>query len=523
KKTDSNLTVVSRFKEVVSTYSDLVAVSDGKTALDYSALNNFANKIAWEILGLRTLQTPSLIKPPIPLLFDQNVSVVASILGVLKAGHAYTLLPSIEDEQKLISLLEALQTNILITDKELEDKGLCLAKAIPGRSQPLTVIAIDPHESIAQFSNPQVETGVDDLASIVYELDSNGRWRGAMHAHRTILHSVAISQKILNIQPQDRLAVIHDSQFGPTLTGFHESLLAGASTYLVPSEITDQNEFVDWIRQHQINHLDISTGLFAGEFDTLGLSDDLDTLKSIVANQALRQNFQLNWSKFSNQAIYIRCASTPETALIAHVTSESDDFLEDKNTFPVGLAADDKNVFLLDENQAPVAVGEEGTIHVGSRYLSLGYWNNPNLTAEFFKKDPSNPEYKIFDTGMLGRFESNGQLSLLNEPSWIGEEKVSLEELEKNEPSSTVDHAVIPAESELIEKESSEPDEQLNLEDEPSLVTKENASFKAFEEKEESDPVLDGNNVDHTAKSDLLDMSFFEFEEPLNLEDELSS
>ena len=54
-----------------------------------------------------------------------------------------------------------------------------------------------------------------------------------------------------------------------------------------------------------------------------------------------------------------------------------------------------------------------GEIVVRGRFLAQGYWNNPDLTAEVFETDPFDRAIRIYHTGDLGRWRSDGTLELM--------------------------------------------------------------------------------------------------------------
>ena len=67
-------------------------------------------------------------------------------------------------------------------------------------------------------------------------------------------------------------------------------------------------------------------------------------------------------------------------------------------------------VCIKDETGALVPPGEIGEIVVRSRFLAQGYWNNPDLTAKVFQTDPLDSAIRIYRTGDLGRWRSDGTL-----------------------------------------------------------------------------------------------------------------
>ena len=63
----------------------------------------------------------------------------------------------------------------------------------------------------------------------------------------------------------------------------------------------------------------------------------------------------------------------------------------------------------------PVPVGVRGEIYVGGEGLALGYWRQPEMTAERFVENPISAERsrKLYQTGDLGRWRNTGEIEYL--------------------------------------------------------------------------------------------------------------
>ncbi|MBG1268288.1 thioesterase domain-containing protein [Nostoc sp. WHI] len=72
-------------------------------------------------------------------------------------------------------------------------------------------------------------------------------------------------------------------------------------------------------------------------------------------------------------------------------------------------------IYILNENLQPVAVGESGELHIGGIGLARGYLNRPELTTEKFIFDPfsSQREARLYKTGDLARYLSDGNIEFL--------------------------------------------------------------------------------------------------------------
>jgi thioesterase domain-containing protein/acyl carrier protein len=78
-----------------------------------------------------------------------------------------------------------------------------------------------------------------------------------------------------------------------------------------------------------------------------------------------------------------------------------------------GSPVDGMEVCIQDETGALVLPGDIGEIVVRSQLLAQGYWNNPELTAKVFQTDPLDSAIRIYRTGDLGRWRSDGTLEHL--------------------------------------------------------------------------------------------------------------
>lgn len=88
---------------------------------------------------------------------------------------------------------------------------------------------------------------------------------------------------------------------------------------------------------------------------------------------------------------------------------------------PIGSPVFNTQVYILDQNLQPVALGVPGEIFVGGDNLGRGYWRRPDLTAESFIPDPfrslrepdAGAGKRLYRTGDRGRFLNDGTVEYL--------------------------------------------------------------------------------------------------------------
>jgi non-ribosomal peptide synthase protein (TIGR01720 family) len=81
----------------------------------------------------------------------------------------------------------------------------------------------------------------------------------------------------------------------------------------------------------------------------------------------------------------------------------------------IGRPIANTQVYLLDKNLQPVAVGIPGEIYVGGASLARGYLNHPDLTALAFIPNPfsNTPSRRLYKTGDLARYLPDGNIEFL--------------------------------------------------------------------------------------------------------------
>ena len=90
--------------------------------------------------------------------------------------------------------------------------------------------------------------------------------------------------------------------------------------------------------------------------------------------------------------------------------------LAEGEPIPVGRPFRNTDILLLTDDGKRAAEGEVGEICMRGTCVTLGYYNNPERTAEAFIQNPLNKVYPelIYRTGDLGRYNEYGELVFIS-------------------------------------------------------------------------------------------------------------
>ena len=94
--------------------------------------------------------------------------------------------------------------------------------------------------------------------------------------------------------------------------------------------------------------------------------------------------------------------------------------LTEEEPIPIGRPFDNTQVLLLDENNQLAKDGEPGEICLRGTCVTLGYYNNPEKTAESFVQNPLNHNYPeiIYRTGDMGYYNEYHELVFASRRTW---------------------------------------------------------------------------------------------------------
>jgi amino acid adenylation domain-containing protein len=408
KQEEIGQSIPERFEQQVHKYPHRLAIEAAGQQHSYTALNETANRVAWAIITALKGRDK-----PIAILLELGPQIIATMLGVLKAGHFYVMLDPSYPLARLTYMLEDSQAVLLITNNQ----HLPLAHALaPSGSH---VLNIDQLPADLSPENPCFSIDPDCLACLIYTSGSTGQPKGVMHTHRTVLHMTMVATNALHTSAEDRLVLLYSPSFLATTRLIFLAGLNGAA--LFPFNIKEEGltHFGTWLTQKGITFYCSIPTLFRHFVRTLRDEKAFPSVRLIwLSGETVEERDVARYRKhFSSDCLFIHGFGATETGPVLFYFIDAKMRLPDNNV-PLGYVAEGAEVLLLDENGAEVGNNRMGEIAVKSRYLALGYWRQPELTQAVFGPDPSGGDARIYQTGDLGRRLSDGCLEHLGRKDW---------------------------------------------------------------------------------------------------------
>jgi amino acid adenylation domain-containing protein len=396
-------TITSRFDQELAVVPDKLALVTDESSLTYRSLDFKASRIA-AALALLSSQRDQ----PIALFMKDEAARMAAMLGALKASRIFIPLASDSPEKWLTQVIEDSGTAHIIVDSSTRSSAeLAATGSVTVMEVEQLVRSLEPFVA-ARTASP------DDTAYIVYTSGSTGRPKGVANSHRSLIRRVDVRRSLFGLGRSDRYANLRSSGVSVAVNVTFAAVLSGGC--LLPFDLHRHGlqKLAPWLIAQKITYVSFSGSLLRTWLASLPGDLRFPVLRFVEANSEplwaqdvirLTRHLEGDWR------IGHSYASTESGLIAAQIFTSS--YLPGAGIVAVGHSVDGVDVCIKDETGALVQRGEIGEIVVRSRFLAQGYWNNPDLTAEAFQTDPVDNAIRIYRSGDVGRFRSDGALEHL--------------------------------------------------------------------------------------------------------------
>ena len=382
-----------------------VAVTDHRAQRTYGELNEYANRIAHYLI-----QRGAAPEERVVVLLDQDMDLIAVLLGVLKSGAAYVPVdPEYPDERVGYIIADAAPA-VIITTIDQEDR------LPPGNR---TVVLLDVENiAIGQMPahNPRTHVTPRHMAYIIYTSGSTGQPKGVVVEHGSLVAFTRSAAEIYEIRPDDRMLQFASISFDASAEEIYPTLFSGATLVMKPrDELHTPSRFCDFCRERGVTILDLPTSywhLLADEVDTLSLPEQVRLV--IIGGDEAHGSRVEKWNRHAGNDIRLLNTYGPTEATVA-VTWADLSTGKSSASFPgkvsIGTPFPTVNLCILNHFGQPALPGTRGELCIGGTQTARGYLNREELTQNAFVKLPGlHRETTFFKTGDQVELTAEGDI-----------------------------------------------------------------------------------------------------------------
>jgi len=402
----SHLCIHELFEAQVERKPEAVAVEYEGQSISYGDLNREANRLAHYLI--RVGVTPD---DRVAICVERGIAMIVSMLGVLKSGGAYVPLDPTHPTERIEQIVLDATPTLLLCDTEGR-KALATMKSpvwrvidlVSDRSAWNNEPDINPHV-------PSLGLTSSHLAYVLYTSGSTGTPKGVMVEHHSVVnfHHALKEMIYSDLSTQLRIGWNASFSFDMSIKGFSQ-LLSGHCLVLIPQEVRVSGAaMLGFLNDTQLDAFD-STPSQLKSMIAEGLLNTRSThLRCVLlGGETIDSSLWKQLSECTSMKFYNMYGPTECTvdATIGVVGGQLPN---------IGRPIANVRIYLLDKNRQPVPLGAIGEIYIGGAGVARGYLDRPELTADRFLIDgfTSHPNSRIYKTGDLGRYRSDGAIEYL--------------------------------------------------------------------------------------------------------------
>ncbi|MGC1818303.1 MAG: acyl-CoA ligase (AMP-forming), exosortase A system-associated [Casimicrobiaceae bacterium] len=394
---------------------DAPALTGNGQTWSYANLADWMQRVASGLLGLGVRRGER-----VAIYLDKRLEFVAAAFGTTWAGAVFVPVNPLLKAEQVAHILRDCNVCVLITSEER--LGL-LAPIVADCPDLRQVVSIgDPRpglpgkeliswSSLVSADGSKGHRVIDtDMAAILYTSGSTGKPKGVVLSHRNMVAGAKSVASYLGNNADDTLLAAlplsFDAGFSQLTTAFHAGARVALINYLLPRDVINAlaRERVTGLTAVpplyiQISQLDWPTSI--GEhlryFANTGGRMPLETLKALRARVPRAKPFLMYGLTEAFRSTYL----PPDEV--------------DRRPDSIGKAIPNAEILVLRPDGTRCAPDEPGELVHRGALVAMGYWNDPEKTAERYKPLPGReaglvlPELAVF-SGDTVRMDAEGFL-----------------------------------------------------------------------------------------------------------------
>ena len=357
-----------RFEVQVAEKPDEIALVASDETLTYKELDEKANRIANALIGKGVRPRSNIL-----IMLPRNSDLIASIIGVLKAGCAFIPLDLKFPKERIDYIYENSQADYIINMDGIALNSLSIKELLE-------------EDNVA---TPNVDIVPDDLAYMIYTSGSTGNPKGVMISHENVCNQVEGNPKSKYNNLLSIATVAFDTALEDILTGITNGIKI---IFANDDEIKSIVELVRLIKREQPEVMEFTPSRLLSYLEFEEFCDAIGCAKCIVmgGEQFSAKAFD-GVKKYCDAAVYNSYG--PTEATIASNYKE----ITDPENITIGKALKNYVTEVRDIDGRLLPKGVMGELYIGGIGVGKGYYNMPDKTREVYLTIDDIPYYKSGD------------------------------------------------------------------------------------------------------------------------------
>ena len=364
-----------------------------------------------QVVALAQLLRQRGVKPgdSVAVALPRSVFLTLALHGIVEAGAAWLPLDTGYPDDRLRMMLEDARPSLLIATED----QLARFSDIPGLEslcyqQPLAA----GDEAPLALSKP------DHTAYIIFTSGSTGRPKGVMVGQTAIVNRLLWMQDRYPLSADDVVAQKTPCSFDVSVWEFWWPFIAGAQLVMAePEAHRDPQAMQQFFARYGVTTTHFVPSMLAAFVASLD-ADSVAACRTLrrvfCSGEALPTELCREWERLTGAPLHNLYGPTEAAVDVSWYPACGPELAAvTGSSVPIGWPVWNTGLRILDAAMRPVPPGVAGDLYLTGIQLAQGYLGRPDLTASRFIADPFAPGERMYRTGDVARWLTNGAVEYL--------------------------------------------------------------------------------------------------------------
>ncbi|HBW1888605.1 enterobactin non-ribosomal peptide synthetase EntF [Klebsiella pneumoniae] len=383
---------------------DAPALADARWQFSYREMRQ-------QVVALAQLLRQRGVKPgdSVAVALPRSVFLTLALHGIVEAGAAWLPLDTGYPDDRLRMMLEDARPSLLIATED----QLARFSDIPGLEslcyqQPLA----------AGDDAPLAVSKPDHTAYIIFTSGSTGRPKGVMVGQTAIVNRLLWMQDRYPLSADDVVAQKTPCSFDVSVWEFWWPFIAGAQLVMAePEAHRDPQAMQQFFARYGVTTTHFVPSMLAAFVASLD-ADSIAACRTLrrvfCSGEALPTELCREWERLTGAPLHNLYGPTEAAVDVSWYPACGPELAAvTGSSVPIGWPVWNTGLRILDAAMRPVPPGVAGDLYLTGIQLAQGYLGRPDLTASRFIADPFAPGERMYRTGDVARWLTNGAVEYL--------------------------------------------------------------------------------------------------------------
>ena len=405
------INILTYLEQSAQRFPEKTAIADDKNTATFSQWLTMAKSI-----GTLIAKDTKTVRKPVLVFVDRKIECLVGFMGVVESGNFYVPIDCKMPDNRVKLIHDVLNPIAAIT-VTAKDEAILDAIGFKGlrlKYEEVKTAEAD-EELLSNIRSQMIDT---DPVYSIFTSGSTGIPKGVVLSHRGMIDLTEWLCDTFHFTEYDALGNQTPFFFDGSVKDICICLKSGATLNVIGKKyFTFPKTLIPFLNERKITAILWATSaiVLIGNSDILSVALPEHLRLVTFAGEAMPAKQLKVWMDRLPNVTFANLYGPTEITVDCTYYIVDREFADDEY-IPIGKECKNMQVFVLNDEDKLVEIGEPGELCVRGTGVALGYYNNKAKTEEAFVQNPLHDLYedRIYRTGDIVKYNGRGELEFVS-------------------------------------------------------------------------------------------------------------